>query len=103
MALQLTEKIHYPSHVRAVARWLVGQDAFEDQAYLVHTEYPAFFAKVGIDEDEGLLSGVSYAMRDDRSLYDFVWYDPFPGETGFLSLMREAEDALASFFQTEQA
>ena len=76
------------------AKWIFGQDAFTAQDYLVHTDYPAFLAKIAHSENEGILAPLSYSTGDGHSFYDFVWCDPFPGETHFLNLMREAEDAL---------
>ena len=76
------------------AKWIFGQDAFTAQDYIVHTDYPAFLAKVGHSESEGILAPLSYGTRDGRTFYDFVWFDPCPGEINFLNLMCEAEDAL---------
>lgn len=83
----------FPSHEYLTARWIVGRDPYGDKRYLVHNEYPMFLAKIGADR-EAILSALSYGMTNDRSLYDFVWFDPYPGEVAFLNLMREAEDAL---------
>ena len=82
------------SRQAVTAKWIFGQDAFTAQDYLVHTDYPAFLAKVGHSQREGILAPLSYGTGDGRSFYDFVWFDPFPGEIPFLNLMREAEDAL---------
>lgn len=83
----------FPYREYRTARWIIGRDPYGDKHYLMHNEYPMFLAKIGTG-DEGILSGLSYGMSDDRSLYDFNWLDPNPGEIGFLNLMREAEDAL---------
>lgn len=79
------------------AKWIFGQDAFTAQDYFVHTEYPAFLAKIGHSEREGILAPLSYGTKDGRSFYDFIWLDPYPGDIPFLALMREAEDALQTY------
>jgi hypothetical protein len=76
-----------------IAKWILGQDAFSSQLYLVHTEYPAFYAKIGYD-DEGILAPLSYGTSQGQNLYDFVWFDPFPDEAQFMNVMSEAESAL---------
>jgi len=76
-----------------VAKWIFGRDAFSSQQYVVHTEYPAFFAKIGHD-GEGVLAPLCYGTRQGQNLYDFVWFDPFPGHGQFRSVMGEAETAL---------
>ena len=103
MAFQLNDKSYLKplrGHVSPIARWIIGRDAFSEQEYLFHTEYPVFFAKVGRDDETGILSGLSFAMRGQGSLYDFFWFDPFPENAAFLELMREAEDALDEFAES---
>jgi hypothetical protein len=75
-----------------VAKWIFGRDAFSKQQYVVHTEYPAFFAKIG-QEADGKLSTFRHEIRPDQNLFDFVWLDPFPGGAQFLSVIHEAEIA----------
>ena len=97
MAISPRPKIHHMPIVRnrrvITAKWIFGRDAFTDQDYLVHIDYPAFLAKIGYSHTEAVLAPMSYAATDHRSFYDYVWFDPFPGEGPFLALMQEAEDA----------
>lgn len=76
-----------------IAKWIFGRDAFSAQQYVMHAEYPAFFAKIGQGKD-GLSSPFSHVIRQGLSFYDFVWLDPFPGKAEFLGVMHEAEMAL---------
>ena len=85
---------HHHGHEQPTARWVVGHDAFGRQAYLVHTAEPAFMAKLGSHPDEGVLSGLSFAMHDGRSLYDFLWYDSQPERPAFDELLQEAQLAV---------
>ena len=98
MAISTRTKIHCMPIVRnrqaVIAKWVVGQDAFTAQDYLVHTDYPMFLMKISYSGSEGVLAPLSYGTSDGRNFYDFVWFDPYPGEGPFLNLMREAEDAL---------
>jgi len=86
----------HQGHADPTATWIVGRDAFGDQAYIMHTVSPAFIAKLGRREEDGILSGLAYATSDDRSIYDFVWFEEFPSSGLFQRLMREAETALRS-------
>lgn len=85
---------HHQGHELPTARWVVGHDAFGRQAYVVHTAEPAFIAKLSSDSDEGVLSGLSFAMQDGRSLYDFLWHDSPPDGRAFDELLRQCELAV---------
>lgn len=74
-----------------VARWIVGQDVFSRQDYLLHTDYPAFIAKIRHDYRG---KNWPFAPPLAQRLHDFVWLDPAPDEVAFLNLMGEADDAL---------
>jgi hypothetical protein len=84
----------FPRREIVTARWIIGSDAYAGQDYLFHTDYPAFFAKIGHSRSDAFLSRLSHSTSADRIFYDYVWLDPPPDEVTFLSLMREAEDAL---------
>lgn len=81
-------------HESPTAEWVVGVDAFGTQQYIFHTSEPCFLAKVAANEDEGVLSDLSYALNDGRSLYDFVWFDELPGQDALRALLRVADDAV---------
>lgn len=87
----------HAGHEEPTAVWIVGQDAYSGQDYIVHLDAPAFVAKLSTDPDEGVLSGLSYATSDDRSIYDFVWFDECPSESDFRTLMNAAEHAIQAF------
>jgi hypothetical protein len=76
------------------ARWIFGSDAFTAQTYIVHSEYPVFVAKTSHSEPRRFPTCLEYQTTDGRCFFDFTWFDPYPGEQHFLSLMREAERAL---------
>lgn len=84
----------FPRREIHTARWIIGSDAYAGQDYLFHTDYPAFFAKIGHSLKDGFLSRLAHVAGEDRCFYDFVWLDPLPDDVTFLNLMREAEDAL---------
>jgi len=84
----------FPRREIHTARWIIGADAYAGQGYLFHTDYPAFFAKIGHSLKEAFLSRITHAAGEDRCFYDFVWLDSPPDDVTFHSLMREAEDAL---------
>lgn len=86
----------FPGHVAPTARWVIGRDPYGDSRYLIHNDGPRFTAKIGRDENEGVLSGLSYELPDGRSLYDFIWLDPLPNERAFRTLMSSAVEALAT-------
>ena len=77
-----------------LARWIVGQDVFSGQEYLLHTDYPAFLAKICHDS-----RGKTWPLHATQTgrLHDIVRMDPAPDEVSFLNLMGEAEDALEEF------
>lgn len=83
--------IHHAGHDSPTAGWIVGRDALGPTRYLLHTIPPAFVAKIAPDEDTGILSELSYAMQDGRSLYDFIWFDPAPPEPVLHEILAEAE------------
>lgn len=91
---RLIQDFHYPGHEEPTARWVLGRDAGGGRDYLVHLAMPRFVAKVGEDEDDGLLASFAYALQDGRSLYDFVWLDEPPTSTRLLKLLEAAEDVL---------
>jgi len=84
----------FPRREIHTARWIIGADAYAGQDYLFHTDYPAFFAKIGHSLKEAFLSRLTHAAAEDHCFYDFVWLDSPPDDVTFHSLMREAEDAL---------
>jgi uncharacterized protein (DUF736 family) len=87
----------HAGHDEPTAAWIIGQDAYTGQDYIVHLEAPAFVAKLGHNPDDGILSGLSYATSDDRSIYDFVWFDECPSESDFHELMSAAEHAIQAY------
>jgi hypothetical protein len=85
-------------HESPTANWIVGEDAHGAQSYIFHTTAPAFLAKVSDDPEEGVLSVLSYGTKDDRTIYDFIWFDDCPDQpASFGRLMREAERALENY------
>lgn len=82
----------YGGHEHPTAEWLGAHDA-AGRRYLIHTLEPAFVCKVGA-EDDGVLSGLAYAADMHRSLYDFIWFDEYPGSKSFERCMLEAEAVL---------
>jgi len=86
--------VKYDGHESPTARWILGRDA-QDVRYILHVGTPAFLAKVAFDEETGVLSGLSYALINGGSLYDFLWFDDHPGDAAFRNLMLEAEQALS--------
>ena len=92
----------HPKHGAGTAEWIIGSDPASAQSYVLHTQYPAFLAKVADREDDGVLSGLSYAqdvglshaMTDGGSLYDFIWFDEVPAESELRALLTEAERAI---------
>jgi len=87
--------IKYDGHESPTAKWILGRDAYANVRYIIHVAAPAFLAKVAPDDETGILSGLSYALSNGRSLYDFLWFNEHPGDAAFRELMREAEAALA--------
>jgi hypothetical protein len=86
----------HSSHEAPTASWIFGRDADGEQRYVIHTEAPAFIAKLADNDEEGVLSGLSYALSDGRSLYDFIWFDEVPAENELRTLLAEAERAVES-------
>jgi len=84
----------HAGHEEPTAVWIIGQDAYSGQDYIVHLAAPAFVAKLSADPNQGILSGLSYATSDDRNIYDFVWFDDCPDESDFRDLMNAAERAI---------
>lgn len=84
---------------RHAAGWIMGQDVHSSQDYIIHTQAPAFIAKIAHDSNEGILSGLSYATNAGRSIYDFVWFDAVPNKRAFFQLMRDAEAALNAYLE----
>ena len=74
-----------------LARWIVGQDVFSGQQYLLHTDYPTFLAKI---RPGARGKTWPFAPPLAQRLHDLVWLDPAPDEVTFLNLMGEAEDIL---------
>lgn len=85
----------HPGHEHATADWLLGADPQGEHRYIVHVAHPAFLAKVADAETEGVLSGLSYGTGTGGTIYDFLWFDEFPGDEAFRALMRLAEEVLA--------
>lgn len=99
----------HPKHGAATAEWVIGSDPASAQSYVLHTQHPAFLAKVADREDDGVLSGLAYArdvglshaMANGGSLYDFIWYDEVPAESELRALLAEAERAIDGREQDE--
>jgi hypothetical protein len=76
---------------------------------VLYAKYPAFLAKVADRETDGVLSGLSYAkdaglshaMANGGSLYDFVWFEGVPAENELRALFAEAERIVSSREQDE--
>jgi hypothetical protein len=84
----------HPGHEHPTADWLLAADPAGRHRYIVHGAHPAFLAKVTDDQAEGVLSGLSYGRASGGTVYDFIWFDDFPGEEAFRTLMRLAEEVL---------
>ncbi len=85
----------FDGHEKPTARWLVGTDVDQQQAYIVHIGSPGFIAKISDDPEVGMLSGTSYGMCDGRNLYDFIFFkNPPDSESEMVALFRDAEDAI---------
>jgi hypothetical protein len=84
-------------HEYPTARWLLGTDVDQRQAYVIHLGNPTFIAKISDNSDTGLLSGTSFGMRDGRNLYDFVFYGDEPStEAELVKLFIDAESAITA-------
>lgn len=89
------DSYQFEGHESLTARWLIGTDVDQSQAYVVHLGNPSFIAKISDSVDVGLLSGTSFGMRDGRNLYDFIFYGTQPAtKSELIALMQEAESAI---------
>ena len=92
-------------------RWIVGRDALDSEldvrapdsrcdGYLVHMSEPRFVCRWTTADEGAPLSGLVYSDDGDGDpldLYDFLWIDDMPDDTGFRVLIESAIEALDNF------
>lgn len=77
--------------------WIIGQGSSTERPYVIHTEQPRFIAQIFDEGDpNGILVPLSYSLRDGRSLASFAFYDDLPDEKTLLTILRSADEVLAT-------
>jgi len=83
--------------------WLIAFTIDREREYLIHTEYPCFFARlIECDEsgdpiEEAHLSGLTISLPRGALLCEIKWIDQIPDTGALEELAKNAQAALDNF------